>query len=648
MTDIEAVRGIGLADISLQNEIGNGGFVENVPLPTSCLSFNKCLSSAKWHNILMTLQNASIGSSRVLDEDVATVLKEAIACADNDIQWNGSGIIELLKRAVDLAENGNIEGSRKAAVSLLDFHKMVEKYREVMVRQPSITDNSDTTQFGFPEIPLDSIESNKRRPVNLGSTGSLLSRSLSLSVSNDCKQLASVRDNFGSQHGMGHSTLPYSDEFHEVKHNYSKDVLPSNSGTSHVDNNLQVNQENKCGNSCDILGCTYDASYMDDKIVTKSLSEIPMDNVVPSTHPLGLHRVSFDVSLSGTDASNKPCDTSFESGFNNHKKMPAEFHFFDAMNVLSEVCAHASSDDEIEELDRGDAKIADFDFRTRQASVNESSSYGQASTCTSPNALTAPTSCSEELISNVSSISSQSRMTTVTDFERSSLLTSPLILSSKSLTSNAVAPPSRSDSFQFRVPPPIHTISRPKIVHSSPPPSLSSSAPRHLTSNGMNRSSNLHSPIQFQNQIRNQIQPHSHKTPQLSQVSRYSVHSSTVATRRWTGHLLSYASSLLANSSPYPSFSKGLSCPVIVGRTVPYCELSMEVPVEHCECLGTALPVSRISSRHGVKLTRHFACKCQISFTCMEQMEKLKRMAAQELVFFCCFRQSRRDGYRGK
>jgi hypothetical protein len=62
---------------------------------------------------------------------VTQLLGDALASVSRDEQWNVSGIPELLTKALGTATSGNVASARGAAVGLLDFHLLVEKYRAV-------------------------------------------------------------------------------------------------------------------------------------------------------------------------------------------------------------------------------------------------------------------------------------------------------------------------------------------------------------------------------------------------------------------------------------------------------------------------------------------------------------------------------------
>lgn len=98
-------------------------------------------SSRRWFSVLGELQSAAGADAPA----VAPLLLEALHSVREDDQWNCSGIAELLSRAVELCDRGLAASARQTAVGLLDFHKMVEKYRQVVTRTRSGTPSTTTT-----------------------------------------------------------------------------------------------------------------------------------------------------------------------------------------------------------------------------------------------------------------------------------------------------------------------------------------------------------------------------------------------------------------------------------------------------------------------------------------------------------------------
>ncbi len=98
-----------------------------------------------WHTVLAELHSQSSEASSCpgdAAEHVAKLLREALLSVRADDQWNCSGIAELLQRALDMSERGCVHSARKAAVGLLDFHKMVEKYRQVVASRTRSSSSS--------------------------------------------------------------------------------------------------------------------------------------------------------------------------------------------------------------------------------------------------------------------------------------------------------------------------------------------------------------------------------------------------------------------------------------------------------------------------------------------------------------------------
>jgi hypothetical protein len=79
----------------------------------------------RWFDIVELLRSADVGSG-----DIRRLLSEAMAATLRDSDLSSSGIIEQLKRANDTAIRCYTDSAKKAALNLLDFHKVVLKYRQ--------------------------------------------------------------------------------------------------------------------------------------------------------------------------------------------------------------------------------------------------------------------------------------------------------------------------------------------------------------------------------------------------------------------------------------------------------------------------------------------------------------------------------------
>lgn len=134
------------------------GGMQQCPPPTSGESLAGASPQTKqpaerWYTVLRALQAAPCGSqSEAAAEqqplDVAGVLRTALQAVRGDEQWNCSGIPELLTRALETAEKGLTSSARKAAVGLLDFHFLVEKYRSVVSRSSTSSASADSAGEG--------------------------------------------------------------------------------------------------------------------------------------------------------------------------------------------------------------------------------------------------------------------------------------------------------------------------------------------------------------------------------------------------------------------------------------------------------------------------------------------------------------------
>ncbi|GLC47310.1 Charged multivesicular body protein 4C [Pleodorina starrii] len=104
----------------------------------------------RWYSVLAELQSTEEPSASPEKdvEFVARLLREALQCVQGDEQWNCSGIAQMLQRALEMSERGCIQSARKAAVGLLDFHKMVEKYRQVVASRTKSSGSGHSTGSG--------------------------------------------------------------------------------------------------------------------------------------------------------------------------------------------------------------------------------------------------------------------------------------------------------------------------------------------------------------------------------------------------------------------------------------------------------------------------------------------------------------------
>ena len=80
--------------------------------------------TGKWHQVLAQLKGSSDSEDRLQEQ-----LQEALECVRVDPQWSQSGIFDLLASARNLALRGQARSARTAAIGLLDFHTMVERYK---------------------------------------------------------------------------------------------------------------------------------------------------------------------------------------------------------------------------------------------------------------------------------------------------------------------------------------------------------------------------------------------------------------------------------------------------------------------------------------------------------------------------------------
>ncbi|GIL88154.1 hypothetical protein Vretimale_14070 [Volvox reticuliferus] len=104
----------------------------------------------RWYAVLAELQSAGKPNAapETDHELVARLLREALQCVQGDEQWNCSGIAQMLQRALEMSERGSVQSARKAAVGLLDFHKMVEKYRQVVASRTKSSSSGHSTGSG--------------------------------------------------------------------------------------------------------------------------------------------------------------------------------------------------------------------------------------------------------------------------------------------------------------------------------------------------------------------------------------------------------------------------------------------------------------------------------------------------------------------
>ncbi|GFR50903.1 hypothetical protein Agub_g13200 [Astrephomene gubernaculifera] len=111
-----------------------------------------CSSSPqrRWYSVLAELQSSADPNAASDDsvELVAKLLREALQCVQGDEQWNCSGIAQMLQRALEMSERGCVQSARKAAVGLLDFHKMVEKYRQVVASKTKSSSSGHSSCSG--------------------------------------------------------------------------------------------------------------------------------------------------------------------------------------------------------------------------------------------------------------------------------------------------------------------------------------------------------------------------------------------------------------------------------------------------------------------------------------------------------------------
>jgi hypothetical protein len=117
----------------------------------------------KWYEILNDLHHLTsvvMTKPSVMKSErdvlITSSLKTAVSSAMTDDEWNGSGIKELLSRALEMASRGSVNSALKTAVDLLDFHFMVEKYRGKDLipsgsqsKLPELQNNSHGTKSSF-------------------------------------------------------------------------------------------------------------------------------------------------------------------------------------------------------------------------------------------------------------------------------------------------------------------------------------------------------------------------------------------------------------------------------------------------------------------------------------------------------------------
>ncbi|PNW82523.1 hypothetical protein CHLRE_06g282300v5 [Chlamydomonas reinhardtii] len=143
------------------------------------------LESAKeqrrtWWSCLSELSSADnssgVTSSSSAEGDgvdvVARLLREALHCVQGDEQWNCSGIAQMLQRALEMSERGCVQSARKAAVGLLDFHKMVEKYRQVVASRTKSSSSGSGKRASGEEMESDAMSEDACGPLKRQRTGS--------------------------------------------------------------------------------------------------------------------------------------------------------------------------------------------------------------------------------------------------------------------------------------------------------------------------------------------------------------------------------------------------------------------------------------------------------------------------------------------
>ncbi|KAG2492416.1 hypothetical protein HYH03_009359 [Edaphochlamys debaryana] len=139
----------------------------------------------RWYSVLAELQTPAEPSTSAEQsaESVSALLREALLCVRGDEQWSGSGIAELLCRALEMVEKGCVQSGIKTSLGLLDFHKMVEKYRQVVASRTKSSSTSSGKRQSSDEQDSDTSED---------ACGPLKrQRTLSGSLSMDCDDLPS-------------------------------------------------------------------------------------------------------------------------------------------------------------------------------------------------------------------------------------------------------------------------------------------------------------------------------------------------------------------------------------------------------------------------------------------------------------------------
>lgn len=104
---------------------------------------NNAAQGYKWWELLQTGLATPTSQQQQQEEPpaegsgsqpVSSVIEAALQAALSDSQWSSSGIPQLLRKAL---RQSCPEGARKSALALLDFHLLVEKYRNVVSKSSS-------------------------------------------------------------------------------------------------------------------------------------------------------------------------------------------------------------------------------------------------------------------------------------------------------------------------------------------------------------------------------------------------------------------------------------------------------------------------------------------------------------------------------
>lgn len=103
-------------------------------------------SAIPWYNIISELKKEGLSCDNDVSSSSAFVssIEAAIESAVADDNWADSGIVELLRGALELAMQGNQSAAWTAAVELLEFHRISENVKRLYTAwQPSSSRTSE-------------------------------------------------------------------------------------------------------------------------------------------------------------------------------------------------------------------------------------------------------------------------------------------------------------------------------------------------------------------------------------------------------------------------------------------------------------------------------------------------------------------------